>query len=107
MTRFEQIMDVVHVFAERMAKLTKPKRKWKREHLSMAMNLGTTVVTALAVALPQVRVVAVVANIVNVLQKTLTPDEATPGLGQRAAPQAVTAGSMPMQPAQNSTRRPN
>ena len=70
MTRFERILDAVHNFSVALARMTKPRWHFDRDRLVSFVSIGTALVTGVSAAIPQVKGLAIVANILAALQRT-------------------------------------
>lgn len=66
-TKLDVALDAVHGIASTMARATRRRRKIRREHIVAAVNVGASVVSALASVLPQARPVA---GVLGALQQT-------------------------------------
>lgn len=72
MTRFERILDAVHNFSVALARMTKPRWHLDRDRLVSIFGIGTALVTGVSAAVPQLKGLAIVANLLAALQRTST-----------------------------------
>lgn len=77
MTRLDRLLDALHGFAEGLERATRRKKKWTRERVVAAVGVGASIISAVSLAFPQVRGIAVAAGLMDALQKS----EVVPQLG--------------------------
>jgi hypothetical protein len=87
MTRFERILDAVHNFSVALARITKPRWHLDRDRLVSLFGIGTVLVAGVSAAVPQLKGLAVVANLLAALQRTSA--EIQHQLSQPATPPAT------------------
>lgn len=70
-TKFEKVLDTVHAAATALAQVTSPKKKkLDRDTLIKIFNVTTTILGAVALLIPQVKAVAIAANVLAALNQT-------------------------------------
>lgn len=73
MTRMDRVLNTLHRFAERVEYITRPRKRWTRERLTSVLDVGTSIVSAVAVAFPQIRGFVVAAGLMGALKKDEEP----------------------------------
>lgn len=71
----DKILDAVYATTNGIATITQRRKHMRREHIVTFVNIASTLVSAMALALPQLEVVA---NILNNLQKQTAVTVADP-----------------------------
>jgi len=69
-TKFEKVLDTVHDAAMALVQITKPRKKLDRDTIMTIFNVTTTIVGAVALLVPQIKAVAIAANILTMLGRT-------------------------------------
>jgi len=69
-TKFEKVLDTVHDAATALVRVTAPRKKLDRDTILMIFNVTTTIVGAVALLIPQVKALAIAANVLTALSRT-------------------------------------
>jgi len=69
-TKFEKVLDTVHDAATALVRVTAPRKKLDRDTIIMIFNVTTTIVGAVALLVPQVKALAIAANVLTALSRT-------------------------------------
>lgn len=77
--KFDQVLDSINTIAVGVNRATRRRRKWRREHVVIACQVGSAILSAVSTFVPAVRPFAAT---LNGLQ-TAIPAEASPPLQQQ------------------------
>jgi hypothetical protein len=82
MTRLDKVLDALHRFAEGLEQVTRRRKRWTRERITNAVGVGSSLISTLALAFPQVRGIAVAAGLMDAISKTEPQQIAAPDAKQ-------------------------
>jgi hypothetical protein len=69
-TKFEKVLDTIHDAATALVRVTTPRKKLDRDTIIMIFQVTTTIVGAAAMLIPQVKALAIAANLLTALGRT-------------------------------------